>query len=63
MHDRQVYNAITAEQDHDDLVNEVLHVEELKQTAWWGRFPVSCPKGQKSEGSKVRKVNSPKMKE
>ena len=33
MHDRQVYDAMTAEQDHDDWRNEVLHVEELKQTA------------------------------
>ena len=32
MHDRQVYDAMTAEQDHDDWRNEVLHVEELKQT-------------------------------
>ena len=35
MHYRQVYDEMTAEQDHDDLRNEVLHVEELKQTVWW----------------------------
>jgi hypothetical protein len=29
-----VYDAMTAEQAHDDWQNEVLHVEELKQTAW-----------------------------
>jgi hypothetical protein len=33
MHDRQVYDAMSAELDHDDWQNEVLNVEELKQTA------------------------------
>jgi len=32
MQDPQTYDAMTAEQDHDDLCNEVLNVEELKQT-------------------------------
>ena len=37
MHDRQVYDAMTAEQDHDDWRNEALHVEELKQTGVWSQ--------------------------